>query len=235
MATAIETISSSGPYSWTGSNDAQYVDKIYDWIGTLDDTTYPSWTPSTTAKTILATTSGVASFTIPDRTKESYYLVARWGMNFEYNSGTTMTYAPVRFVCFSLQAYYQYPSNYSQYLSGEYTAYSNTTLLNGYYLVYYNSSGTLTGATNAYGPAYVTSAPSWTTAISGNSVTVTLNRLALFARCNTSYFTTDRAADIDTANSTIRCRYDILKGPAENFYNGRYRKIADILNDNWDF
>lgn len=229
------TKTSDNTYGWLGAG-VEYVGKLYEWNGTLDDTTYSSWTPSTTQSTILASQSNVAQFTIPDRTQETYYVITRWGMDFAYNSGTTMTYAPIQFASTSINLYYIYPGNCAQYISGDFSSFSNTSMVSYYYLVYYNSSGTLAGIQNIYGPAYSNSAASWSASPSGNSVTVTLNRPVVYARCSASYFTTGRAADIDTTNSTIKYRLDLFKGPTDNFWtHGRYRLTSDIIRDNWDF
>lgn len=229
------TKTSDDTHGWLGAG-VEYVGKLYEWNGTLDDTTYPSWTPSTTQSTILASQSKVAQFTIPDRTQETYYVMTRWGMEYTYNSGTTMTYAPINFSYAGVNLYYNYPGNYAEYISGDFSSFSNTSLVSYYYLVYYNSSGQLAGIQNTYGPAYSNSSANWkVSSPSGNSVTVTLNRPAVYARCNTSYFTTARAADIDTTNSTIKYRLDLFKGPTDNFWtHGRYRLVSDVFQNNWD-
>lgn len=102
-----------------------------------------------------------------------------------------------------------------------------------YILFYYNSSGTLTYTSNSYGPAYSTTGITVSTSTSGNQVTLNFTRPALSAKCSTSYFTTDRAANIDTANSTIKYRIDVFKGPINGgAVTRRYRLITDIYNDN---
>lgn len=224
---------SNDAYGWLGS-DIKYVGKLYEWNDTLNNTTYSSWTPSTTAGSILNAQSDVASFTIPDRTLETYYVLTRWDMNFAYNSGTTMTSAPIRYTFIGLSYYYNYPTS-SQYISGEYGSYSNVHFMSNYAAYYYNSSGTLTTSGNAYAPAYSTSGTSWSTSTSGNTVTVTLNKPAISARCSASYFSTDRAADVDTTNSTLKYRLDLFKGPKPGLYEQvKYRMITDVWNDNWN-
>ncbi len=225
---------SNDAYGWIGT-DVEYVGKLYEWNGTLGDTTYSSWTPSTSTGTVLASASNVASLTIPDRTKETYYFLGRWGINFAYNSGTSMTYAPTKWTAAGLYEFYNYPSNIAQYLSGEYPNYSSMSAFVQYILFYYNSSGTLNYSSNSYGPAYSTTGITVGMSTSGNQTTLNFTRPALSAKCSTSYFTTDRAADIDTANSTIKYRIDVFKGPINGgAVTHRYRLITDIYNDNWN-
>lgn len=225
---------SDNTYGWLGGN-VQYLGKIYEWNGTLNDTRYSSWTPSTSTSTILSSQSSVAQFTIPDRTQETYYVITRWGMDFAYNSGTTMTYAPINYAFAGVSSYYNYPSSHVEVISGDYSGFSSYPIASQSYLWYYNSSGTLTGGAVNYGPAYSNAQTSWAISVSGNSVTVVLNRPLISARCSTTYFTTARAANIDTANSTIKCRLDLFKGSRDDLATHRYRLITDIYNDNWDF
>jgi len=222
-------------YGWLGS-DVTYAGKLYEWNGTLNDTTYSSWTPSTSAYTILVPTSNVASFTIPDRTAETCFVLTRWFMDFAYNSGTTMTCAPVSWCYAGIQAYFNFPpvGDISQYESGEYSSYSTASVDTLYLLKYYSSSGTLSTYNGAYGPAYSTSNASFTPAVSGNTVNVSLSRPTVSARCNNTYFTTARAADIDTTNSTIKYRLDLFRAPRPTIREQHYRMITNMLNNNWE-
>ena len=154
-------------------------------------------------------------------------------MNFEYNSGATLTNMPIKWAYASLSVYYQYPSStYDQIMSGDYTAYSNTSLVYGGYLLYYSSSGTASAASASYGPAYSTGS-AWTTSTSGDTVTVTLNRPAISARCQTTYFATARKTEISSTNSTIKYRLDLFKGTRDDIKtHGQYKLITDICNNN---
>ena len=160
-------------------------------------------------------------------------MLARWGTNCAYNSGATLTNMPIKWAYTSLSVYYQYPaSTYDQVMSGNYTSYSNASLIYGGYLLYYNSSGTATAASTSYGPAYSIS-PTWTTSTSGDTVTVTLNRPAISARCSSTYFATARKTEISSINSTIKYRLDLFKGTRDDIKTyGQYKLITDICNNN---
>lgn len=230
---------SDNKYGWIGP-DAQYVGKLYEWSGTLNDTTYSTFAASSTptsSQTILTSASSVANFTIPDRTQEAYYVLTRWGMNFVYNSGATMIATPVSYSFAGIYDYYNYPNN-TEMLNGlsTFSSYTSATLYTMNCLQYYNTSGTLTWNQVGYGPAYCNSSASWSTSISGNRVTVNLNRPAVSARCSASYFATDRISEINTAQSTIKCRLDLFKGPIQyEEIQRKYRLLTDIHNNNWNF
>lgn len=228
-------IMTNNPYGWLNP-EAKYVGKLYEWNGTLDDTTYSSWTPSTTAGTILAAVSDVATYTISDKTIENAYFISQWNITPAYDSGTSMVSAPTNFVFIGIQYYYNCPANYSEYFSGNYTSYSTRALDSAYWLAYYNSSGTLSSGSVSYGPAYTTTATSYPSVSSGNSVTVSMNRPALSARCSDTYFSTSTAAAIDTTHSTINYRIDVFKGAIEeNVGTNRYRLMTAALNGNYGF
>ena len=226
---------SNDTYGWLGS-DVTYAGKLYEWNGTLDNTSYSTWTPSTTETEILAAQTSVANFTLPDRREESAYILTRWDVNVAYNSGATMTAAPVRYTCIDLRVSYSYPSSLTNYQSENYNLDNASNLGNTLYqLQYYNTSGSLTSSSSSYGPAYSNSGASWSYSNTGNQLTVTLNRPAIKARCSTTSFSTARASEVNTTNTTIRYRLDLFKGPADNPVKHKYGLIMNIWNDNdWD-
>ena len=230
---------SDNKYGWIAP-DTQYVGKLYEWNGTLNDTTYSTFAASSTptsSQTILTSASNVANFTIPDRTQETYYVLTIWDMNFVYNSGATMSAAPVRYTYMGIYDYYNYPSS-AEIINGStvYSMYTTGPICSLYYLKYYNTSGVFTTQQTNYGPAYSTSQSSWSTTASGNSVTVNLNRPVVSARCHSSYFATDRISEINTAQSTIKYRLDLFKGPIQyDLLRGRYSLLMNIYDNNWNF
>lgn len=79
-------------------------------------------------------------------------------MNFVYNSGATMSSAPVRYSYIGIYDYYNYPSS-AEIINGStiYSMYTTGPIGSLYYLKYYNTSGVLTTQQTNYGPAYSTS------------------------------------------------------------------------------
>lgn len=235
--TPVIMASKDNPYAWLNP-EAEYKGKIYEWNGTLDDTTYSSWSPSTKAGTILSSSSNVVQYTISDRTVENAYFIGQWNIDFNYKSGVTPIKIPKKYCFVTITYYYLSPGSYPRTITGEYTSYTFGTLNSTglYYLVYYNSSGDLNGGSVSYGPAYTTASLDMTTSVSGNSVECRLARPALYARCSNTYFPTSKAADIDTTHSTINFRIDAFKGNAENnISTSTYRLLTAAFNDNYGF
>lgn len=226
---------SNNTYGWLGP-DVEYVGKLYEWSGTMNDTTYSSWTPSTTSTTVLAAVSNVESITF-DKTEYTYYMVGGWDNNFVYNTGTTLTIAAKHFVSAYVYNTYVYPSSYSSYTQNIFDNFTTTSLHGSYYLEYYNSSGALAGASATYGPAYTSTGVTTTISSSGNNITIKFSRPALSARCSTTYFSTDVAANLNLTSSTLKYRLDIFRQPAEytSVSTKVYHMLADKLNNNFGF
>ena len=189
-------------YTWMGDN-AEFMSQFYTWSGTLNDTTYSSWTPSTTAGSILATVN-CPTFK-PDMTKYEYMLEWLWDVETAWPSGQTMTYCPVRNYGAMYQVVMRRPYGLQNF-ADENWAYNYVT--NDYtasgYLIYYNSSKNLTWTTTQYGIYVSALTAAGVSSTSSNTPTITPKRPVVSARCNASYFTTTRAGQVDQTNTTIK-------------------------------
>lgn len=222
-------------YSWLGEN-AEYVQKIYDWNGTLDDTTYSTWTPSTSTKAILAASNNVASYVANDIDDYDYTVVLRFCCVPAFLSGATLKNTVLRFVSSAIFCLNKQPNTYAQFASGNYTSYGAALVASNSTVFYYNSNGVITYYSGNYGPGFISVLVPVSFSGSGTSRTLTFNRLAINARCNATYFSTARAAQIDTANTTLRYRLDIFKSKNPFLRKKMYEFQTDILNDqSWDF
>lgn len=199
-------------------------------INLSTDTTFDSWTPSTSSTTILAagTTRDACSYTIPTTDLDDTALIgaAIVRVPYVYKSGTTVAkgYGDNSMVtCIGLYS----PVSIRSFTSSHYglLQYAAATRL-----IYYNTdTGTTVGTTTSYGigATGITWSP---TAVSGTSVrTVGFTRPAIIARCSTTYFTTEAAGNIDSANTNIYCHYKIWKVPKEDHIYGALFDYPDGL------
>lgn len=215
------------PYNWIGE-EAELLE-TYD-MGTtaLADTLYNGWTPSTSAKTIKATSNlGTKALSMAN-----YEYFIKWLADCKtvYNDGTTLKAAVVR-QCFEItQAIYRKPSNLTNLASGTDSQNNCTTLYTAPLMDYYNTSGSraLTW-TGSYG-IYIVATGSTFSSSTSNSPTLTIKAPTYNARCNTSYFATGMASAVNQAASTITCKgylYRSKKGAA--MYH-MYRDVVDLYN-----
>lgn len=224
---------SNNTYGWLGPN-VEYVGKLYEWNGTMADTTYADWTPSTSSATILSSVSSAFTFTRDATDTSSYYLVGGWDNKFVYNSGTTLQAASTHFVSMGVYTIYPTFNNYSSYINSTFDTWSSRSTMSFYYLEYYNTSGNLTGQAISYAPAYNTTSISMQ---SSNNTTYNFYRPSLSARCSSTYFSTSVAPQLDLTASTLNYRIDVFKRPSETncMESELYSLLSDKLKNNYGF
>lgn len=218
-------------YTWMGNNAELVEADYYTWSGTLKDTSYPSWTPGTSATSILATTN--AKTFVADMTKYEYMLEWVWDVETAWPSGQTMSYCPMRNYGAMYQVVMRRPYGLANFESDNW-AYNYCT--NDYtascYLIYYNSSKNLTWTTTQYGVYVSALTAGGLSSTSSNTPTITPKRPVVSARCNSSYFTTTRAGQVDQENTTIKIKMNLYRMDI-NTSNLHYqwRKAIDMYNN----
>ena len=197
-----QPISGTRVYSPYG-DDAEVV-ATYD-MGSkkLSETSFATWTPSTTAATIKAA-ANLGTLAL-DLDNYEYLVKAILESNTAYASGTTLKAAVERQIIEIVQAIYRRPSNLTNLNSGTNNYNYCTTLYTAPLMVYYNASGThtitFTGGYGIYGAATAHTFSSSTS----KTPTLTVKEPTYNARCSTSYFATGMASAVDKDNSTIKC------------------------------
>lgn len=218
----------SSPYSWMGIN-AEHVSTLYTASLTLADTTYPSWTPSTTAKTIKATAN--ADTFVADMSEYEYLL--RWTFDFTaaYAEGTTLKAAPVRECIVLHQEICRRPNGLANIAADNWNSNACLTLFTAPLLEYYNTSGALTYTyASSYGVYLGATAATFSSSTS-NTPTVTIKTPTINARCNSTYFSTTMAADIDPDNSTIKVVGDLFRYKKGGSMRSMYQELVDVYNN----
>ena len=230
MAAAINAIP-GGSYDWRGEG-ATFVEDLFEHTYNLkNDTTDPSWTASTTAKSIMATKTA-DTFTATNMDQYSYLL--RWVCvtDIAHVTGATLKIIPIQqFVIFD-QIFYRRPQNWSKLVSKDfnYNTYYNATAVP--LCKYYNSTGDVAiGWTASYG--LYGSVP--TPTISNNtavSPTITAKTPLWYARCSTTYFDTTRYSDIDQENTTFTVKASVYRIDDEKCLpRQRYGDLVEFIHD----
>lgn len=186
---------------------AELVSSATETINVSTDTSYDSWTPSTTNTSILAvgTTRGACSYKITS----DYQTTSLIGFNLYhtemvYPDGTTYAkgynltkdvmgigfYAPMGFGQYSNDYYGRVVAG----VVGTSTYYSSASAIGVY-------------ASTNYGISPTTCTWSTSSATSTSARTVGFTRPIVYARCNSTYFSTAAASALDSANTNITCKY----------------------------
>jgi len=207
-----------------------FVKKVYD-SGeiALEDTLYNGWTPSTTAKDIMASVNGT-TFTA-DMANYEYIIKWSFGFNAVTVSGATL----------KAQLLYEGADQY-QYINRRPSSWANIQAINNnqnvcttYFTVpfirYWNTSGTLTYTHSiSYGiyPGLTAATFSSTTS---DTPTVTPKSPKVSARCSSTYFATSRAPQLDQEESKFHIVGEVWKyeipGPVRMMYDAFYERMLD--------
>lgn len=206
-----------------------HVGSLNDYRISLYDTDYNGWTPSTTAKVILATAS-LGTFTATDIVNNDYFIRQRAYIDVVYESGTTNGKGLYKKDCVeNWYAVTRRPSNNTNMNSGTRNTGVAENVTNLYVGQYYNS-GWVTLYSSAYGIYPSNQAPTFSSATAA-SPTITVNRMVWNAKCHATYFSTAYANKVDQANTFINIKTDIYRREGGYDRATLYTSIIDMWNN----
>jgi len=210
-----------GPYAWLGSNAELVGTKLNRAINLSSDTTYDSWTASTTATTIVpASSTADASFDC-DFTEYDYAIASLGTVEPIYVAGTPATYRTYRVCQYYITYAYGYISSSStaNVQSGVPTTQTSVSSSSSFAVqFYYNNAGNIVARSGTQcGPIYMNT---WPTVTFGTWVDgicpATVKLPAFYARCDNSRFSTTRKGQVDSANTNYTVKIDLYRVPRGN-------------------
>lgn len=217
-----------GQYAWFGQGTT-YVNRLYsETVNLKDDTTYDSWTASTSYVDIKPASS-TTDFSVTVDYDNVYWLVVRYYVDIAYVSGITLQKVPKNFACYLVSALNPQYSLYNPLVNDYYNTVVATTVFSKYGFLYYNNSGSLAyGNDINYGPMFCTSMPTYAT----SGLIFDFKFGTIRARCNSTYFDTTQKVNIDSANTNMVITVDVYKTPVENTFFGEMQKNmrTDLLS-----
>lgn len=195
----------------------------------LEDTTYPTWTPSTTATTIVPT-SNAGTFTATDLA--NYVYIQRWvtDATVKYVDGATMKAVPLRHISEMIQAIFRRAGNMSYIESGGISYNVVQTWFTAAMLEYDSTSGARGLYIGSYGFYPNLTAPTFSST-SSVSPTVTIKYPTWMARCNSSYFATARAPEVAQHETTLKRKLEVYRVERSIICNALYDNFTDIYNN----
>jgi len=213
-----------GSYPWFGPGTELVGRKLEKTINLKNDTTFDSWTASTTTGTIKAKETQ-DEFAISDDYDYAFSFVEHFYADVAFLAGATLKNTVKRFTHVQVTSYYPIFTQESS-LDDGYNSSKNTTIYDNKFIRYYGSTeGTLETTGTSYGPMY--------TAIGGIGYTsggVYYRTPAINARCKENYFSTDRKSEVDSANTNMVITVDVYKTPVADFYANKFVELqrADL-------
>lgn len=218
-------------YDWKGE-DTEFLQTVYDEVFTLDDTTFPSWTPANTASAIKASVN--AAKIVFDMVNYDYLL--EWQVRFDaaYEDGATLINQAYRECAVIYQAIQRNPNSVANIQAKNFNGNRCVTLFTTPLNVYYNANGNLTYTYSVsygiYGSATAATFSNSTAA----SPTVTIKTPAINARCHDTYFAMARAPELDTEKSTIHMTGKLYRSKVGATLRSMYGELIDLYDKTYE-
>lgn len=221
----------SGGMAWLGKDAECINENVYSFEDTLDNTSFNGWTPSTTAKAIVATkTAGTFA---ADLANYDYYIIWDCGCNPEYTGTPTLKAHTLFARCYIVQEICKRPSSWATIEADSFNGNACASLYAGNFLRYY---GTTTGSVTyswsvSYGFYFGATAATFSSSTS-NTPTVTIKTPTMSTRCSTTYFSTANAALVDQPNSNWWIRGKLYRVKSDGVLRGIYNQVVKLINAN---
>lgn len=219
--------------SWLGRDAEQVGGAFYSKVDYLKNTLYNGWTPSTTAKAIVAaSTLSSAKFSAADLDEWAYYIIWECGVDLVYTGSPTDVARPLMSRGLIIQEIIRRPGSWTTIGTKTMNTNVNQSAYAATFMRYYNASGSLTYTWAAsYGFYGGATAPA--IANTSNLTTdITPKTPTLNARTSTTYMSAANASLVDQDNSVWWIKgTNICRARKDTYYDGVYKRVCDIINE----
>lgn len=219
------------PWPYLGA-EAEFVEEIYPKTNVLlKNTSFNGWTPSTTTKTIVSSSTLSGKAFTADFTQYEYLLRWRWSVDVAYASGATLKVQIYRPCGEVWQIACKRPSTLANIGSKNFNGNACLTYYTAALLAYYNSSGGLAYTWSASYGLYASVTACTFASSTADSTTVTPKTPTWNARCSTTYMSTTRAAELDQNNTALIMRGELWRIKKKSAVREMLENCCDIYND----
>lgn len=215
-------------FSWMGANAEIF--KTFSPVATkLSATSYNGWTPSTTAKDILAS-ADVGTFVAEDMDEWEYYILWECKIPVVTTGSPTKKALPVFCVASNVQSIDKRPTTWGNIEANNFNGNVCTSLATGTFMRYYGSTtNTLTYIWSTPHGFYFTLTAATFSTMTAAEPTVTVKSPKVTARCNASYMSTANAALIDQDKTIITIQAKIYRAKAPGVFHGNNANIRKLI------
>ena len=222
----------TGNLAYLGKDAQQVSGEFYSKVDYLKNTLYNGWTPSSTAKTIVASvTLSDNKFTAENLDEWAYYIFWELGVDVVYTGSPTDVARPLISRGAIIQELIRRPGAWADIGTKTMSITANQAVYSSSLLRYYNNNGTLTYTWAAsYGFYGGATAP--TIANTSNlTTTITPKTPTLSARTSTTYMSVANANLVDQNNSVWWIKgTNIYKARRDTLFDGVYKRMCDIIS-----
>lgn len=214
---------------WLGRGAECIDNAVYSTSGDLSDTGFASWTPSTTATTIVSSVN--AKTFSADLSEYEYFLVWNCKCDMDYTGASPTLKAHFLFSrAYIVQEIMKRPSTFANIQANNFDGNNCVSLFASNFLRYY---GTTTGSVTyswaaSYGVYFNATAATFSNSTS-NTPTVTIKTPTLATRCSTTYFSTGNAAKVNQEKSTWSMSGKLYRIRKTGAVNNIYQHITAMI------
>lgn len=218
------------PHSWLGDSPELIATFVLPDVA-LKNTSFATWTPSTTASDILATRTAGTFVTTDFDTTSEYLIVWESKCPIITDSSATQKALPLYAAAVQLQTIHKRPSNLQNISADNFNGNACTGLFVSNFLKYYGTTtGTITYSWAASSGIYFTVTAATFASSTAANTTVTVKSPKVSAKCSTTYMSTANAALIDQTNTVISQTGYVYKIVQPGAIRGAQERIVDIVN-----
>ena len=215
-------------YPWLGNGATKVGTILTNTINLKDDTSYDSWTPSTTSTTIKAASATAdLNYELGDDAYD-YVLLQRGELDIAYIGTPPTTSTIVKNIVINMRVLFGIHSTGTRLYNGNDEPFPMFTQ---YYpvfqgIVYRNAGGGLGSIVNGFGPIWLASSPTYTITQTDHKYSLAYYEGQYNARCDNSRFSTASAALVDSENTNWINTIDLYKIPHANSLFGYWESEA---------
>ena len=214
------------PTSYLGTNPVKIADYATQTVA-LSNTNFATWTPSTTATDIYASSN--AGTAVLDTSNYDYEIIWFFDIGFVYDG--TESGARIRRQCLSIrQSIYKSPSNLTNLVDKNYNYNRCATLFTSGLVDYYNSNNALALSYTISVGIFPSATACTYSSNTSNTPTVTIKTPKIRAVCHNTYLTATNCAKIDKANTKFTLRGELWRVDKDSVMQGMYRNIVELYN-----
>ena len=220
----------SDPMSWLGREVECLNENVYSKTDTLDNTAFNTWTPSTTAATMVAAAN--AGTFAADLENYQYFLVWECACDCDYTGQSPTLKAHFLFSrAYIVQEIMKRPSDFANIQAGIFNGNGCVSLYAGNFLRYYGTTqGSVTYTwSGSYGLYFGATAATFSNSTS-DSPTVTIKTPTLSARCSTTYFSTGNAGKVVKNKSTFTIKGKLYRVKKKAIIRNIYEHVAGMIS-----
>ena len=219
----------SGEYAWLGKDFEVVNENFYlsEWV--LKNTGFNGWTPSTTAKDIIASTT--AGTFVADLLNYEYYLVWRSGIDIAYTGSPTLKALPTFERAMQIQEVFRRCGTWANIQDGTPLTNTSGNIYTSSFLRYYGTTtGTITYTWATSNGFYHTLTAATFSNGTANNPTVTVKTPKVTAKCSTTYMSTASAGAIDQDNTKGWISCSICRVKTRGIERGIYDETVKLIN-----